>query len=58
MSFLFDDDICWCANECDNLNCFRNLKNRKRQAVDHDVYTAAYLKDTECCPSIENLEKS
>ena len=23
------DDITWCARECDNTSCFRNLKNRK-----------------------------
>lgn len=42
-------DICYCANECDNLDCIRNQKH-----TEVGVYSLSYLKDTECCPTYED----
>lgn len=52
MSFVnwIDDDICWCqnSNECDDLKCYRNDKNRKTKG---GLFTYALLKNTDLCPS-------
>ena len=53
MSWLFGDDITWCVSECDNTECFRNIKNRKRISETHDIFTCADLKDTEYCPLVD-----
>lgn len=42
----FDDDICWCGNECGLLACERNIKNRKPRP---GIYTMALLRNTELC---------
>ena len=56
MSWLFEDDICWCGNSdsCKNTDCFRHLDNRK---VKEGIYTIALLKDTEFCPLNERKEE-
>lgn len=50
MSWI-SDDICWCGNsdECENTECYRHTKNRRPE--DGNIYTAAYLKNTNLCPS-------
>ena len=40
------DDITWCGCECDNLECFRNLKNRKANGL----FSMSLLRDTDLCP--------
>lgn len=56
MSWLFEDDICWCGNSdsCKNIDCFRHLDNRK---VKEGIYTIGLLKDTEFCPLNEREEE-
>lgn len=53
---FFNDDICWCANSsvdcndyCNKIECFRHFHNRIHQPAP-DIFTTAYLKDTEVCP--------
>lgn len=46
MSWI-DDDVCWCGNECDKLDCWRNPVNRSPRP---GVYTMALLKGTNICP--------
>lgn len=41
------DDITWCANECSNVECERNIINRLSKG---GYYAAAYFKDTDTCP--------
>ena len=45
MSWI-SDDICWCGNDCDELKCDRNYKNRRPRP---GIYTMALLRDTEYC---------
>lgn len=45
------DDITWCMNECRNISCFRNLKNKSPTTK---VFSAAKLKNTELCPIEQN----
>ena len=54
MSWM-SDDICWCMSDCDNASCFRHLSNRKSKVR---YFTAAYLKDTEDCPSYRKDEEN
>ena len=51
MSWI-SDDICWCGNsdECDDVKCYRNTKNRNWKE-DGNIFTAALLKNTNLCPS-------
>ncbi len=42
------NDITWCADECDNMNCFRNVKHLADKE-DSINYSFAYLKGTEDC---------
>lgn len=51
MSWI-SDDICWCSNsdECTDTKCYRHMKNRKPEEG-MNIFTAAYLKDTNLCPS-------
>lgn len=41
-----NNDTCFCFNECDNTDCFRNLANRNPE---EKIFTAACLKDTDLC---------
>lgn len=58
MNWLFDDDICWCANSafkdknrCDNTECFRHLSHRRRNPyTTTDIFTQGTLKGTPSCP--------
>ena len=43
---MFGYDITWCAEECDHVECYRNLKNKPS---DNRIFSMAYLKDTEFC---------
>ena len=56
MSWLFEDDITWCAdsNHCSNIKCYRNDKNRRERA---GIFSYAEFKDTEYCPSYFEKEK-
>ena len=59
MSWLFDDDITWCADgsKCKYKNCFRNLCNRKR-STDVDIFTVGSLMNTpDCVYYQEEIEK-
>lgn len=54
MSWLFEDDICWCYNSqlvdelgCNKVECFRHMSNRKNKK---GIFTCSYLKDTPDCP--------
>lgn len=56
MSELYDwihDDITWCANECSNTHCERNLANRLTKG---GMYSAAMFKGTETCPLTEKYK--
>ena len=55
--WMFDDDITWCASDCDNTVCFRHPSNRQKTTDGPDIYTAGYLKDTEYCPLWKGEEK-
>ena len=50
--WIFDNDITYCMDECDNTLCMRHRKNIKPG----DIYSASYLKDTEYCPLFEKGE--
>lgn len=58
MNWLFDDDICWCANsdECENVECFRHMSHRKPQHQP-DIFTCGALKGTPDCPYYKEKEK-
>ena len=43
---MFCYDITWCAEECEHLECERNLKNKPS---DYRIFSMAYLKDTDFC---------
>lgn len=49
MSWLFEDDICWCGDSdtCENKECFRHLDNR---TVKEGIYTISCLRHTDICP--------
>ena len=49
----FHDDITWCANECSNTACERNIANRLQTT---GLYSAAKFKDTETCPLYKTNE--
>lgn len=42
----FEEDITFCMDECDNLECFRN---RKRASTNRP-HSYAFLQNTEYCP--------
>ena len=42
----FDDDITWCSQDCDELGCLRNQKNKVNRV---GVFSVADFKDTEYC---------
>lgn len=48
------DDITWCANECSNVSCERNVINRLTKG---GLYSAAYFRDTDYCPLKKEDEK-
>lgn len=54
---FFEDDICWCgnSNECNNIDCFRHLNNRKTK---EGIFTVGLLKDTEYCPGFKRKENN
>ncbi len=54
MSWLFDDDICWCGDShiCNITECFRHTNNRKPQSSP-DICTMANLMNTPVCPYYE-----
>ena len=41
------DDITWCGSECDNVDCFRHISNRRMKT---GLFSMSLLKDTELCP--------
>lgn len=41
------DDITWCANECSNTACRRNLANKLSKK---GLFSMAELKNTDLCP--------
>lgn len=54
MSWLFEDDICWCYNSqlvgelgCNKTKCFRHMSNRRNK---EGIFTCSYFKDTPECP--------
>ena len=52
MSWLFEDDICWCANSdmCSRTECFRHMSNMSSvKEGERRIYTAALLLGTEDC---------
>ena len=55
MRWLFENDICWCAdsNKCGNTGCFRHLNNK---SSDEKIFTCGWLMDTEYCPLVEYIE--
>lgn len=57
MSWLFDDDICWCADSwyCKYTQCFRHMSHRKAQP-EPDVFTLAAFMGTPDCPYIDKWE--
>lgn len=54
MTFLFQDDICWCADSdhCGITECFRHLSHRTPQSTP-DIFTTGCLQDTPNCPYYE-----
>lgn len=58
MSWLFDDDVCWCGNSdiCGVTECFRHLKNRKPQSKP-DVCTMANFMGNPDCPYYDEFEE-
>ena len=50
---FFDDDICYCMNECSNEDCMRNKCHMNTSGI----YTMGLLKDTEYCPLYSEVEK-
>ena len=50
MTWIFDDDHCWCGDSesCHHTDCFRHMSNRKPQSAP-DIFTAAMLKGTPDC---------
>ena len=42
----FNEDITFCANECDNISCRRNQKNIKIHNIPHSF---SYFEGTEFC---------
>lgn len=57
MSWLFNDDICWCgnSNECDITECFRHLSNRRPQPKP-DIYTMANFMGNIDCPYFQRYK--
>lgn len=56
---FWNDDIAWCGNskECANSKyCFRHLDNRLPQP-EPDIFTMAYLKDTEYCQGFKEKKE-
>lgn len=51
---MFSWDITWCSSDCDNLECFRNVKNMHDKAR---VYSTADFRDTGECPVKEIIKK-
>lgn len=45
MSWLFEDDICYCMSECDHTECFRHNSHSGS-----GIHTMGLLKNTEYCP--------
>lgn len=35
---FFDDDISFCPNECENIECMRNSKNIKDKSIPHSYF--------------------
>ena len=58
MSFLFDDDICWCLDveKCGYEDCWRNVQHRKRCAEDYDIYTAAAFYGSPDCVHYTDMD--
>lgn len=55
---FFRDDITWCINNCDRLDCRRNVKNRD-VTIFGMYYSGGLLKDTaECLLTKEKEEKT
>lgn len=48
----FNDDITFCANECNEINCRRNQKNIKIHNIPHSF---SYFEGTEYC--MKNKDK-
>lgn len=57
MSWWINADICWCAdsNECEDIKCYRHMKNRKREEG-VNIFTSSCLKGTDLCPSYFSLD--
>lgn len=46
MNTWFNEDITFCADECDNMECRRNQKNIRLHDIPHSF---SYFKGTEVC---------
>ena len=57
MSWLFDDDICWCGNSniCGITECFRHLNNRKLQPAP-DICSMGLFMGNPDCPYYDEME--
>ena len=54
MSWLFgSDDITFCANECDKMDCRRNRKHLKA-----GIYSFSLFEGTEYCPKTKEENKN
>lgn len=47
------DDITWCGCECDNVDCYRHVSNRR---IKTGIFTMSYLRNTSLCP-LKELEE-
>lgn len=53
--FYFKHDITWCISECNHIDCFRHIRNRRffintgGGGEGDNIFTAGELKGTEYC---------
>ena len=52
---MINDDITWCYNECDNMECFRNIKHREGR---EGWFSLAMLEGTDVCPKTSAKEEN
>jgi len=59
MTWLFDDDICWCgdSDNCPRTDCFRHMSNR-RKSEGTDIFTYALFKDTPDCVFAKEMKNN
>ena len=59
MSWLFDDDLTWCADGqwCGHKECYRNILNRiPPEDGSINLFTCGYLMRSDFCPYFEEVE--